>query len=532
MKETQRPRCNLLIVTLCCAPLVFNCGDTSTEPDTAKTDTASPADSSSPTDTTPAQDTTTPPEDTTTPPEDTAAPPEDTAAPPEDTAAPPEDTQSPPPTDFKLDELTAGLHETATRYVEEAGTSAASMSVNNDPAPAFGKQYLTPFNTVLTPVGPDFHVNHFYSQLQAFSADNKYVLLAEDLPGTPSALTVVRSLPDFSLVLSAPVGEWGNPRWHPTDYGKLVHFNPTGEGELRLETTDVASGETTTLYTFPAEYQMYLKNQSFDELSRDGKWIAGQAVGVGNWSRIFAFNLETQTLGAQIDPEALYAGPCTPDPQWGPVDPDWIGVSPLGNYLVVQWAAGGTGRCEGLETYDIKTGAYIGHVTSDHPHADLTVLADGKTEVFVTNELTGPTVGDTFVNGEAAKPIDVMYPALSYRVLPGPAEGQAKVHHLYLIDWGGFEHISCRGPYGVCVVTGYPSPENGATDPLEDEIYMIRLDGSGVVRLAHHHSTGGDYWTQPRATMSVDGRYVLFDSDWGFNDFSSLAYLIDLAIDP
>jgi hypothetical protein len=156
------------------------------------------------------------------------------------------------------------------------------------------------------------------------------------------------------------------------------------------------------------------------------------------------------------------------------------------------------------------------------------VLADGVTEVFVTNELSGPTGAQTFVNGEAAKAVDSAYPALAYRELPGTPSGEATPRFLYLIDWGGFEHISCRGPFGYCVVTGYPSPENGATDPLEDEIYLIRLDGSGLVRLAHHHSSGMDYWTQPRATHSSDGRYIIFDSDWDL-DNATMAYVLDLA---
>ena len=183
-----------------------------------------------------------------------------------------------------------------------------------------------------------------------------------------------------------------------------------------------------------------------------------------------------------------------------------------------------TGRCEGLESYDIQTGEYIGY--PGHPHADLTVLADGVTEVFVTNELSGPDETSAWVGGADVQPIDSENPALAYRVLPGPAVGESPPQYLYLIDWGGFEHISCRGPIGTCLVTGYPSPENGARDPLEDEIYMINLDGSAVVRLAHHHSTGLDYWSQPRATISLDGRYVVFDTDWDLQN-ETLAFLID-----
>ena len=135
----------------------------------------------------------------------------------------PTDTDS-PTEGFDIETLTAGLHESATRYVAEAGDRTQPMETNDDSRPGFGENYATPFNTVLTPVGPDFHINHFYSQLQAFSHDNRYVMVSEDQPGTPSAMTVVRSLPNFDMVLEQPVGVWGNPRWSPADPNQLVQF--------------------------------------------------------------------------------------------------------------------------------------------------------------------------------------------------------------------------------------------------------------------------------------------------------------------
>lgn len=436
-----------------------------------------------------------------------------------------------PPTDFDFSQIETGRAETDVRYLVDAGTSAEAVETNSDERPGFGEGYVTPFNTILTPASQTPNSNHAYSQLQAFSYDNTFVLLTEDHPEDPSATTVVRAVRGYQVVRSNPVGLWGNPRWHPTNYSTLVHFDSNEDETLVLQFTDVTSGDTTDVFTFPEAYWRYLGNQSNDELSRNGVWLAGQAVGEGDWSRIFALNIEDGRLGAELDPAALYSGVCTPDPEFGPIDPDWIGVSPLGRYLLVQWATEGTGRCEGLETYNIESGDYVGHVTSGHPHADTTLLADGETEVFVTADLTGPAPGGSYVGGADAEDGDQGSPALTYRVLPGPAEGEAEPNYLYLIDWGGFEHISCRGPFGYCLLGGYPSPENGARDPLEDEVYVIRLDGSGVIRLAHHHSSGADYWSQPRASWSADGRYVIFDSDWGLDE-QTIAYVIDLALVP
>ena len=430
--------------------------------------------------------------------------------------------------EIDLSQLEVGFQETATRYLAAAQEGPVAMDVADVAQPNFAEPYLTPFGTSIERLTESFHSNHTYSQLQAVSYDSRYILLSEDVPTESSAKDVVRRLEDgFPEVIASPIGVWGNPRWHPGQAAVLVHFDSNTDEVLRWQETDPATGETLTVFTFPPEYQRYLKNQSFDELSRDGRFVAGQAVGVGDWSRIFSLDLTSMALAAEIDPAALYAGPCTEDPEFGPLDPDWVGVSPLGNYLIVQWAAAGPGRCEGLESYDIETGAYVGHVADGHPHADMTVLADGTTEVFVTNELSGPAVGESFVGGEPAGAEDRSNPALAYRELPGPATGESAVHYLYSIDYGGFEHISCRGPQGFCLVTGYPSPENGARDPLEDEIYLIQLDGGGVTRLAHHHSSGADYYSQPRATFSADGRYVVFDSDWD-DPQTTYAFLIRL----
>ncbi len=118
-------------------------------------------------------------------------------------------------------------------------------------------------------------------------------------------------------------------------------------------------------------------------------------------------------------------------------------------------------------------------------------------------------------------------------MLPGDPVGTAEPNYLVLTDWI-FEHISCRGPYGWCLVTAANGPANGVWDPLEEELFLLKLDGSGVVRLGHHRSdptiqpTDDDYyWAQPRASFSASGRYVIFDTNWGVAP-DTHAYVIDL----
>ena len=199
---------------------------------------------------------------------------------------------------------------------------------------------------------------------------------------------------------------------------------------------------------------------------------------------------------------------------------------------MVQWTVPGTQRCEGLESFDINTGQFVGRVNAEHPHSDLTVLTDGQTEVYVSVPSGGVPNGASYVSGVPMdNNLDFSYPTLAYWELPGPATGEGQPKYLYLTDTI-FEHISCRGPFGWCLVTSYPNMLNGGRDPLEDELFLIKLDGSKVVRLAHHHSSGDHYYAQPRASFSADGRYVVFDTDWDAPADETVAMLIDLAIVP
>lgn len=51
--------------------------------------------------------------------------------------------------------------------------------------------------------------------------------------------------------------------------------------------------------------------------------------------------------------------------------------------------------------------------------------------------------------------------------------------------------------------------------PIHEEVVGVRTDGTGLVRLAHHHAHIYNYNSTPRAAVSYDGGYVVFTSNWG-----------------
>ena len=351
---------------------------------------------------------------------------------------------------------------------------------------------------------------HIYSQLQAFTTDNAYLLLIDQ------DRYVVRRVLDL-VQLPLDTSEWNAPRWQPASSHTLVHYDSNADTTLRVQQTDVDARTTAIVFTFPAPYERIRNNQSFDALSEDGRWMAGMADRADGVSVIFSLDLVDRTLGAQLALPDLYGGPCAPDPIWGPLEPDWIGVSPLGRYLVVQWPRDGIQRCSGLETFDIRSGAFVGRVSDGHQHGDLGVLPDGTSEFFMTFELYHSS-GNL---------------AIATRALPGSAT-VSQPTYVRVLDWIG-AHISCRGPHGVCLVTTSADPANGWS-ALEGELFLQFTDGS-VERIAHHRSTSCGYWVQPRASLSRDGRYAVFASDWQFDAASDScqgglgqgeAYVVDL----
>ena len=83
--------------------------------------------------------------------------------------------------------------------------------------------------------------------------------------------------------------------------------------------------------------------------------------------------------------------------------------------------------------------------------------------------------------------------------------------------WIVSEHLD----YGSNSTASYPLASNWQSlwTHGDNEIFLIRADGSETRRLIHHRSFGaGDYWKIPRPSISRDGKWVIFDSDFGLGN--------------
>ena len=330
---------------------------------------------------------------------------------------------------------------------------------------------------------------HIYSQLQAFSPDNSHILLIENgsyIVKNRITLTTVLSLDSVIIAGNFDVNA---PRWHPTMVNTIVAYDSNADAIIRVVYINVVTGVVTVQFSFPSLYAGILSNQSFDELSHDGKWMTGMATTSDGDAIIFSLNLENDTLGAQLRLSELYSqnGGGTN------FEPDWIGASPLGNYLAIQWVRDiPNARLSGLEIYSINNGQFIQQINPLHDHGDFGLDNNGN-EVFVSTIL--------------ASPEDNNLPAIVSYGLPLRANDPQLI---LTVPWETVWHVSCQGPNGQCVVT---SGMTGAN--FNKEVFILWHDGS-VRRLTHHRSSICGYWVQPRASISKDGHFIVFDSD--FND--------------
>jgi hypothetical protein len=117
--------------------------------------------------------------------------------------------------------------------------------------------------------------------------------------------------------------------------------------------------------------------------------------------------------------------------------------------------------------------------------------------------------GDCWETGFLARPLD---DPLSWTHLVGfrQADGISD-------EWRFDVHLSINQADERYFISSIYTPDlSDEWSPWEQEIVAVAVDGSFVVRLAHHHSDYGvgGYWASPRVSISYDGRYAAFTSSF------------------
>jgi hypothetical protein len=276
-------------------------------------------------------------------------------------------------------------------------------------------------------------------------------------------------LRDLPLEINAS----SEPRWSRKDNHTLyyVHGN-------QFKAYDISSGATTIVHTFN-EYSA-ISGMGESDISFDGDHF----VFAGNNRYVFVYQISTDTKHAVFDTAGVAF--------------DSVYITPNNN-VIISWIQTGTVRNTGQELFDTNMNflRQVGHADG---HKDVTLDTDGN-EVLVWTNSNDP---QPICNNGIVK----------IRL----ADGQQTC--LVSLDWSLAVHISAPDDSGFVYVETYapsnPTPPTGWV-AYTNELLQIKLDGSQVLRLAHHRSRpfqANTYNWQPKMSASRDGSRVVYGSDY------------------
>ncbi len=366
-------------------------------------------------------------------------------------------------------------------------------------------------------------IRHEYARFDPFNRDQSLILL---LAPSESRFCVWRtgSMPYDAEANHVCAVDLEEPRWDPENRDLLW-----GTRDFSILTLNVANGQTTTIKDFAADpqigpllrseqdlYRITMKDEG--ESSRDKRYWALAIQGSQDDYRLrYLFTWDgkaDQILGlVKVSREEK--------------EIDWIGMSPLGNWVLISAEATNKGRLAGVQIAD-KRFSRFHRIDFSGAHGDVGTDTAGR-EVLVTQN-------------PRTDHIDMV--PLDEKTLPileseGRYEGTGRtplVRLLYASDSPhGFNcgvHISCNAP-GWCVVSTYAEPGVKEQNWLDRSIVLVRLDPRNpqAFYLAKIHNTTTTYWEETHGAISSDGSKVVWAANWDQNPGREQCYLMQLDLD-
>jgi len=360
--------------------------------------------------------------------------------------------------------------------------------------PAFGAKIQRVSNAPSTPNadrgGSLTWIENEYSTMSAFNNDNsKFILLHESYFALYDGTTglYIYDLP-FEIDASS------EPRWSRADLVTLYYHSGN-----QLKTYNIATGGINVVHTFDS--YSTISGLGEMDISQDGDHF----VFVGDNRYAFVYQISTGTAYPALDMNGHTF--------------DSVYITPKNN-VIVSWIASGAARYTGQELFDIDM-KFLRQLSHADGHKDVTIDSNGA-EVLVWTNSNDPQPIANCNNG-------IVKIAL--------ATGAQTC--LLPLDWSLAVHISAPDGNGSVFVDTEaptnPAPGTSAWVPYTNELLQVKLDGSEVVRWAHHRSRPiNRYNWQPKFSVSRDGSRLLYASNFNLQSTYNYApeysdtYLIEL----
>jgi len=309
----------------------------------------------------------------------------------------------------------------------------------------------------------------------------------------------------------------GHPVWDATN-GNLFYYS--SYNTLFSGTVTGNTIQRAPLHTF-TEYSGIVSPDSAD-LSQDGDHIALVGQNADNTMDVFVWSLSQQAKTSIYRTTCTISGSISSSSQPGCLHKLQLTAD---NLLTLEFVYDGPAPENGIRLW---TGSTLVHLQDNTDHYDTGYdLAGNSVFIAMNNWLTLTSAINACPSGWG---IDV-------RSLSSVIAGQTTwLGTACLFNRPQYWHVSYRGsgsqpwmafsffdarpqgPEFYSSDTNYQVPPTASRWELyEDEIALAKVDASAVYRLAHARSRSSEgYWSQPRAAISRDGKYVVFTSNMAY----------------
>lgn len=441
--------------------------------------------------------------------------------------------------------LTVALSGTGASVAPPAVSGAPTCGKNNDTAnhvpadwqmfvpPAKGQSYVDPtFGCTVTRItdvstevwGGSFYlpIGMGYATVSPFNADDTYLMLGDgwgrhfvtDLRG--NIVVPSSNMPDCGNSASCTASNSSNEGWFYWDATNPDVFYYTN-GNSMMEGTISGSSVTTAVVHQFTEYQA-VNFMDKTDLSQDGAHvvIVGGDTSGNSPESVFDYDFVTNTEGP------VYKTGCMGS-VGSPNNSCLHGVTQTpDNNVAIDFANDGTGTEQGVRLWDGTTP--LAHLQDGTNHMDAGLDMNGS-PVYIEMGNSNTMASD--VNPcPSGWGLDVrqIYDTGSAVCL---IDNQPSWHAGYRGDanqpWVTISYFDQRnsGPEFFGSSSNYSAPDASNWQLYEDEIMLVRIDANNnpqyIYRLARAYSRSGeDFYAQPHAALSRDGRYIAFQSNMAY----------------
>src|SRR5438270_677847 len=346
---------------------------------------------------------------------------------------------------------------------------------------------------------------NFYSTLTAMNASDTLVFITynngswriSDLHG--NTVVSAANMPSMN----------GHAVWDAAN-GSVFYY--ASNNTLYKGTISGSSVTPTALHSF-SEYSGIVLPDAGD-LSQDGDHLALMGQNSNNTMDVFVWSLGQQTKTSVYTTMCTISGSITSTGQPGCVHKLLLSAD---NLLSIGFAQNGTGTEQGVRLWN---GSSLIHLQdSMTSHYDHGYDMNGNPVIAGRDN---PSSLEGFTNPCPSKwGLDIRQQnSLSATCL---LDNQPSWHISYRGSasqpWAAISFFDDRkpGPELFNDNKQFEAPSSKNWQLYEDEIMLVRIDGTAVYRLAHARSRSAEsYWAQPHAVISRDGRYVVFTSNMSY----------------